>query len=68
MLVILPVTEAVVVWVVGIADTLDREWYVREEAVAPLSKILLVLLLVLVVDEIAGIRLLCSPLPRSLLL
>ena len=40
MLVILPVTEAVVVWVVGIADTvvvkLDREWYVEEEAVAPL--------------------------------
>ena len=69
MLVILPVTEAVVVWVVGIADTvvvkLDREWYVREEAVAPLSKILLVLLLVLVVDEIAGTRVLYSPLPGT---
>ena len=69
MLVILPVTEAVAVWVVGLADTvvvkLDREWYVEEEAVAPLSKILLVLLLVLVVDEIAGTRVLYSPLPGT---
>ena len=63
MLVILPVTEGAVgssVCVVGLADTvkLGREWYV--EAV-----MLFVLLLMLVVDEIAGLRLLCSPLPRS---
>ena len=79
MLVILPVTETVVVsslWLVGpvglvgLADTvvvkLGREWYVKEEeAVAPLSKMLFVLLLMLVVDDIAGNRLLCSPLPGT---
>ena len=43
MLVILPVTEAVVVWVVGIADTvvvkLDREWYVEEDFISVTARV-----------------------------
>ena len=76
MLVILPVTEGAVVssvCVVGLADAvvvkLDREWYIEEEAEV-LLKMLFVLVgrlcwLMLVVDETAGIRILCSPLPGA---
>ena len=56
------------VWVVGLADTvvvkLDRDRYVREEAVA-LIGLLKLSLFVLAMDEVVGIPYVSSPLPSS---
>ena len=56
------------VWVVGLADTivvrLDRDGYVREEAVA-LIVLLMLSLFVLATDEVVGILYVSSPLPPS---
>ena len=65
------VPETVVVssvWVVGLADTivvgLDRDGYIREEAVA-LIALLMLSLFVLATDEVVGILYVSSPLPPS---
>ena len=65
------VPETVVVslvWVVGLADTvvvgLDRDGYIREEAVALIGLFMLPLF-VLATDEVVGILYVSSPLPPS---